>query len=117
MTSEFARLMGTQVSQSLMRLTRITVLKHYGPGVKEWGDVIARFDSLDSTQPGEIPKEKVEDDLASWLEGTHLGVEEGHPVACSHPKINPNRVELYRCSWCGNPSAVLRKCRACGLTR
>ena len=100
-----------------MRLSRKTVLKHYAAGVKEWSDVIERFDNLDSIGPEAIPKDKVEDDLASRLNSVHMDIEEDHPRACSHPKINPNRVELYRCSWCGNPSAVLRKCQACGLTR
>lgn len=120
MATEFSRLLSMPFADSIMRLTRQTVLKHYGPGVKEWGDVVSRFDSLSSTEPEEIPKDKIDDDLASWLDSSlHVedAIEEEHPKACSHPVINPNRVELYRCSWCGNPSAVLRKCRACGLTR
>ena len=40
-----------------------------------------------------------------------------HPHACSHPKISMNNAALYRCTWCGNPSAVLRKCGGCGKTR
>ena len=34
-----------------------------------------------------------------------------------HPRVNPNTVELYRCTWCKNPSAALRKCSGCGKTR
>jgi hypothetical protein len=120
MATEFSRLLSMPFTDSVMRLTRQTVLKHYGPGVKEWGDVVSKFDGLSSTEPEEIPKDKIDDDLASWLDSSlHVEdtIEEEHPKACSHPVINSNRVELYRCSWCGNPSAVLRKCRACGLAR
>jgi hypothetical protein len=34
-----------------------------------------------------------------------------------HPKVNPNVVELYRCTWCKNPSAALKKCSGCAKAR
>ena len=30
--------------------------------------------------------------------------------------LNEN-TQLYRCSWCTNPSAILRKCSGCGKAR
>ncbi|OBZ77723.1 hypothetical protein A0H81_02629 [Grifola frondosa] len=92
----------------------------YPAAVKEWGDFIARFDKLDATVDDhpDISPSKAEDDLAAWLDNLRMDDgEEEHPHHCAHPKINTNSVALYRCSWCGNPSAVLRKCAGCGKTR
>ena len=100
-------------------------MKLYPDGVKEWGDVISRFDSLDENggcttkTPGESAG-NAEDHLAAWLEEMDLeeGGHESHANRCpSHPKIVADQVTLYRCSWCGNPSAALRKCSGCAKTR
>ena len=32
-------------------------------------------------------------------------------------EVNRNTVELYRCTWCKNPSADLHKCASCKKTR
>lgn len=64
-----------------------------------------------------ISTENSEDDLAAWLEDMHMEDGQLEPEHCLHPKINSNQVALYRCSWCGNPSAVLRKCSGCTKTR
>ena len=94
---------------------------------REWDEAISRFkyegsrEKLKSFKP-----EKAEIDLASWLENVNLGEEEDHAQGATttrtrehmvHPKVNPNVVELYRCSWCRNPSAVLRKCSNCEAAR
>ena len=59
---------------------------------------------------------KLEDDLAAWLENMHL--EDGtleQRMRCEASegvrRVNFENVELYRCSWCGNPSVALRKCK------
>jgi hypothetical protein len=111
----------------------------YPKGAKEWGEVITRFDGLDTNwRDGKpdvvVTPEKAEDDLAVWLESVELdetekAKEREHMGAglCSehthghHPNINrkvsADRVTLYRCSWCGNPSAALRKCSGCAMAR
>ncbi|KAI0938601.1 hypothetical protein AcV5_000242 [Taiwanofungus camphoratus] len=63
--------------------------------------------------PGEA-----QDELAAWLEKMQL--DDGHalgPQRCGAPALIASRVSIYRCTWCGNPSAVLRKCSGCGQTR
>jgi hypothetical protein len=55
--------------------------------------------------------DKAEDDLAAWLGDEHFEGED-RPAT-----FNDSHVELYRCSWCGNPSAILRKCAGCSKTR
>lgn len=119
-TYDFAKHMGMKLPRTQIRLAQETVINLYPAAVKEWSDVIARFDTLSSTN-SETPvsTSKPEDDLAAWLEDIH--VDDDHevprPTRCSHPKLNASHVALYRCSWCNNPSAVLRKCSGCTKAR
>ncbi|EMD40212.1 hypothetical protein CERSUDRAFT_112416 [Gelatoporia subvermispora B] len=114
-----ATFLGNPPKRTLMRLTRELILRLYPDASKEWADTIARFDSLGSvTNEQLVDAEKAEDDLAVWLENLHMEDGETHvPERCTHPRISTNSIELYRCSWCKNPSAVLRKCGGCGRTR
>jgi hypothetical protein len=89
-----------------MRLSQQTVVRLYPSAVKEFGDVIARAGT-----PHTVSQEKLQDDLATWLEDMHVDDgEHDSKLSGVHPVININHVALYRCSWCGNPSAVLGKC-------
>ncbi|CDO71187.1 hypothetical protein BN946_scf184845.g57 [Trametes cinnabarina] len=113
---------GFAIKKTQMRLARELILDLYPKAVAEWGTFIKRYDELDSRSDKQKPlsSTQADDDLAAWLENMKLedGTEENlNPHACSHPKISMNNVALYRCSWCGNPSAVLRKCGGCGKTR
>ena len=56
------------------------------------------------------------DDLAAWLEKLDIEPGKTETTQCINPKVNPNKVVLYRCTHCGTPSAVLRKCK-CGKVR
>ncbi|KAH9849548.1 hypothetical protein C2E23DRAFT_870488 [Lenzites betulinus] len=123
-STQFMNTIGFTVKKTQMRLTRELILDLYPKAVKEWGAFIKRFDELDSRADKQKPlsSTQADDDLAAWLDNIKLDdgmVEHGHthPHACSHPKISMNNVALYRCTWCGNPSAVLRKCGGCGKTR
>ena len=112
--------LGYTIKKTQMRLAREMILDLYPKAVTEWGAFIKRFDELDARADKQQPisSTQADDDLAAWLENMKL--EEGEheqPHMCSHPKISTNNVALYRCSWCGNPSAVLRKCGGCGKTR
>ncbi|KAG0707957.1 hypothetical protein DFH29DRAFT_979573 [Suillus ampliporus] len=116
---EFSILLGTIPPKTQLRLTQQNIVKHYPTAVREWKDLVARFDD-ETKDEGTISLEKAEDDLAAWLDDLHLeqGEEdEAHPQRCSHPRVSPNTVALYRCSWCGNPSAALRKCSGCEKAR
>ncbi|TFK49395.1 hypothetical protein OE88DRAFT_1737014 [Heliocybe sulcata] len=118
LAEEFSRFYGYPVPDTLTRLTRQTVLSLYTVAVAEWSSIIRRFDEeIDGHDPSELSKERREDDLAAWLDDVHLHEHQSHAESCSHPRVNVNDVSLYRCSWCGNPSAVLRKCSGCSKTR
>lgn len=66
----------------------------------------------------------VENDLAAWLARVEIEGTEGELPVTSQWKTNASeaariepRTGLYRCSFCGNPSAALRKCSSCNQTR
>lgn len=65
-------------------------------------------------KPAPTTKEDKEHELAAWLnnhdfEGEEDEDEDSHGWV--NPKASPKGVELHRCTHCGNPSAVLRKCK------
>ncbi|KAJ6491306.1 hypothetical protein C8R47DRAFT_976831 [Mycena vitilis] len=109
---DFTNWVGNVPPKTAMRLTQRRVVAAFADAVEEWDELIET--NLAPGQP--IPAaEKVEDGLAAWLGDVHLKSERDalrHPVS-----IGDAHVELYRCSWCGNPSAVLRKCAGCSKTR
>lgn len=119
MAKEFNKFFGTRESNTNLKLTRELIVSRYKEAWMEWGAFITRFDSMHSSgsaqEQGEI---KAEDNLSTWLEGLHVeGDNNDNGHHCTHPKISPNSVGLYQCSYCNNPSAVLRKCAGCGKTR
>ncbi|GBE89126.1 hypothetical protein SCP_1501290 [Sparassis crispa] len=113
---QFGKFLGNPPKRTQMRLTQEMIFDLYPKAVEEWKDVIARFDTGGSEDKS-ISAEKAEDDLAAWLDDLKVDDDSPQPERCSHPKINTNSVALYRCSWCSNPSAVLRKCGGCSKTR
>ncbi|KAI0674593.1 hypothetical protein C8Q78DRAFT_1076212 [Trametes maxima] len=121
-SEQFMNTIGFAIKKTQMRLARQLILDLYPKGIKEWGAFVKHFDELDSHPDTQKPlsSTQADDDLAAWLDNMKLedgSHDHAHPHACSHPKISMNNVALYRCSWCGNPSAVLRKCGGCGETR
>lgn len=115
---EFSRLLWVKAPKTQLRLTQEVLLKHYSAGIKKWGPVVANFDSVFGHEKHIISPTSAEDQLALWLADIKIeDDEEQGPMLCAHPRITTNTVELYRCSWCGNPSAVLRKCSGCEKTR
>lgn len=94
------------------------IRSHYTEGVAEWSSVISILDKDKEATPQVPTKDKVADDLAAWLDGVHLENEDHDHGHCAAPtRVFESNVELYRCSWCSNPSAVLRKCSGCNKTR
>lgn len=118
-TKEFSKIFGSKQQNTTLRLTRELVTTHYQSAATEWGSLISRLDTVNSgNELQEKNEAKAEDNLAAWLEGLRVD-EEDHdpPQRCTHPKMNSNTVVLYRCSYCNNPSAALRKCGGCGKTK
>ncbi|CDO78081.1 hypothetical protein BN946_scf184702.g2 [Trametes cinnabarina] len=134
---EFMNHMGYSITKTQLNLARELILKHYTDGAREWGAFVKHCDDLDARFQEEYvgsPPESADDDLAEWLEridlvsddedhgGTHghsnaYGSGHHHGRALPQARNEKSNYELYRCSWCGNPSAVLRKCGGCGNTR
>jgi hypothetical protein len=118
LAGEFLELTGIPHQKTFPILTARTVLDHYGPGVKEWGTVVERLNEViesspeyEQHKPAPTTAEDKEHELAAWLNNLDLEGEDEEGEG-AHGCVNPKaRVELYRCTHCGNPSAVLRKCR------
>ncbi|GJE93743.1 hypothetical protein PsYK624_099040 [Phanerochaete sordida] len=116
MTREFEKFFGTPDSKTQLRLVRDIVRQRYERAEREWRDFLARLDTLHgSAEAEQRSAAHAGDNLAAWLEG--LGVEDHDTHHCSHPSLNTSHAELWHCSHCHNPSAVLRKCSGCGKTR
>ncbi|KAI3608515.1 hypothetical protein WG66_000942 [Moniliophthora roreri] len=113
-TDDFSEYMQQPPPKTQLRLAQQTFVKNYRAAIAEWGDIVVNHQGF-QIAPVE-PKTKTDDDLAAWLDDLKLENGEQEPSRC-HPKVNTNHVALYQCSWCYNPSAVLRKCAGCGLTR
>jgi hypothetical protein len=83
--------------------------------VERLNKVIESSPEYEHHKPAPTTAEDKEHELAAWLNNLNLEGEEGEGEedvhGCTNPRANPKRVELYRCTHCGNPSAVLRKCR------
>lgn len=115
------RHLGRPISKTEGRLAAFTFYERLQQASKEWDEVTARID--DRNFPGdELDEDKVEDSLSQWLERFDMADVDsrGHVIhehRGIHATVNLTEVDLYRCSWCGNPSAILRKCRGCGKTR
>ncbi|KZV80964.1 hypothetical protein EXIGLDRAFT_686620 [Exidia glandulosa HHB12029] len=102
------------------RLTVETIRKYHASAWPEWSATILRFSPSGSESttahgdPSAVPEE--EDELSGWLDSDACK----HEV--KHDRVHvstwgDDRLALYRCSSCGNASAVLRKCARCGKTR
>jgi len=122
LAGEFLKITGIPHQKTFPILTARTVLDHYGPGVREWGSVVERLNEVIESspeyeyhKPAPTTKEDKEHELAAWLNNLDVEGEEYEDEesshGCANPRANPKRVELYRCTHCGNPSAVLRKCK------
>ncbi|KAG6813057.1 hypothetical protein H0H92_014329 [Tricholoma furcatifolium] len=115
LADDFCLAIDVKPPRTHLRLAQETVVKYYTAGATEFGHVIAKATSEDRHNP--VSMEKLEDGLAAWLEDTHLHDEVDSELHGLHPRVNINSVMLYRCSFCGNPSASLRKCSGCAKTR
>ncbi|TFY50759.1 hypothetical protein EVG20_g11346 [Dentipellis fragilis] len=117
---DFSRFFSRPVSKTQMRLACMELVSRMQNAWKEWDKIIHAHSDVRS----EISPAKAEDDLADWLE--QIDIED--PGVCGHDhrhrdgitthlSLGVNDVELNRCSWCRNPSVVLKKCSGCGKTR
>lgn len=121
---EFLQITGVAPQESQAVLALRSLLQYMNVGNLEWGPPMMKINQLladewDYKQKDDPVPESVGrrmEELTAWLE--KLDIEPGGPTQTHHvnPKVNPNRVVLYRCTHCGTPSAILRKCK-CGKVR
>ncbi|KAF7300075.1 SET and MYND-domain-containing protein 3 [Mycena kentingensis (nom. inval.)] len=119
-----------------IRLVAELILMNFSAAKTEWGALIRAFDEDRKDIMAKAPtKEKMERDLAAWVEeldiggpagprccghehGAGHGHGHGHGHAHAHGVAGELKTtEMHRCSWCHNPSAVLRKCGRCSEAR
>lgn len=116
-SDDFSALYAVPPSKTNMRLAQESAVQNYASGLKDFGRAFETFDNikLNSDAPVVNP-DKVEDDLAIWL--ANMQLEDAtleDCISCAGPnktgaKVDYKDVSLYRCTWCGAPSVVLRKC-------
>ena len=103
-----------------MGVSPLKLLDSYEKDAREWGDIIARVDAL--ARAAKLRSESASDpeDYPPFEDGTfnpHFSIllNTGHtPLRCEcGDGAAPDAAGLARCSWCGTPSALLRKCARC----
>ena len=118
---EFFAVFGVDPPMSQLRQAQVTLFSRYGPAAEKWGHIASRLDSTSIDHEHVVQRDRPEDQLAAWLHDfRHRNgddIDDDLPEKSSHPKWSTNPAELPKCSWCGNPSAVLRKCAGCEKAR
>ncbi|CAA7261151.1 unnamed protein product [Cyclocybe aegerita] len=115
---QFSNFMGITAPRLDLYATQAAAIKYYASGLNEFSRIFNHLEEGGATK--NIPSVNcatLDDDLAAWLENVHIeggGSQADHHHHHGgngdlHSKVNIDNVALYRCSWCGNPSAVLRK--------
>ncbi|KAF7980311.1 hypothetical protein HWV62_39106 [Athelia sp. TMB] len=110
----FSAFLGQKSAQSEARLAQETITRLYSAASDTWGPTVAALDrsssSIHTSAHRPVPASQAESELAKWLQ------DDEHDT-CAHPQMSRGDVAMWRCSWCSNPSAALRKCSGCGITR
>ncbi|KAF8434497.1 hypothetical protein L210DRAFT_3613826 [Boletus edulis BED1] len=118
---EFYAVFGADPPMSQLRQAQVTIFERYQSAAQQWGHIAARFDSTSIDHEHVVQRDRPEDQLAAWLHDfRHRNgddIDDDLPEKSSHPKWSTNPAELHKCSWCGNPSAVLRRCGGCEKAR
>ncbi|KDR72536.1 hypothetical protein GALMADRAFT_73678 [Galerina marginata CBS 339.88] len=115
LADQFSQFIGVPPPKTNLRLAQQSAVKHFSGATKEFSRVFETLDKEKGKGTLVPDQSKLDDDLSAWLEDMKLedGTFEetvGCRAASGRAKVNTDRITLYRCSWCGNPSAVLRKC-------
>ncbi|KAF8551763.1 hypothetical protein OG21DRAFT_1477998 [Imleria badia] len=118
---QFYAVFGVDPPMSQLRQAQVTIFSRYRSAAQTWGHIVARLDSTSIDHEHVVQRDRPEDQLAAWLHDfRHRNgddIDDDLPEKSSHPKWSTNPAELHKCSWCGNPSAVLRKCGGCEKAR
>jgi hypothetical protein len=118
---EIMHIVGCPPPQTQLRLTQQSVVKYYKESIERFSSVIEKAGSECSHDLTHPTSEESEDKLAAWLDQLELDDptlvseevyrvgEESKSGGLGGVQVGDN-LSLYRCGWCGNPSASLRKC-------
>ncbi|KAI0262814.1 hypothetical protein BC834DRAFT_1001863 [Gloeopeniophorella convolvens] len=114
---EVLRFLKMPIRHTQMRNACATALERTDVAQREWGAAVRNITKDGALDTAATP-DAAHAALAEWLERLDVGdTTEGGAGSHTHPRLGVNDVELYRCSWCGAPSAILRKCRGCQKSR
>ncbi|TFK41659.1 hypothetical protein BDQ12DRAFT_703695 [Crucibulum laeve] len=111
-TDKISHFIGVPPPLTNLRLAQELIVQCYADAVKKFSEVITKVDNGPKPPTATPTPQKLKDNLTMWLENMSFEGDEEQKVHCSHPKISTNH-----CLWCGNLSAVLRKCSGCAKTR
>ncbi|EIM90756.1 uncharacterized protein STEHIDRAFT_127846 [Stereum hirsutum FP-91666 SS1] len=119
--------LGMTIKENQLRKSHQAVLDRLDVAWRDWKDIMTKMpgDGTKNHSSSKIKPDKAEADLNAWLNRGELqdpdaysGAPEDYGTISGHEhtqaKVNWSAMEMYRCSWCRNPSAVLKKCKGCG---
>ncbi|CAA7261160.1 unnamed protein product [Cyclocybe aegerita] len=104
-----------QISFSLSKI--LLVREDLSPDLKEIKDIIKKVKTAEQfAEFMGVQPDRFDFYLAQKAALSHYtqGVAE---FSRMYEDLDRVAVTMYRCSWCGNPSALLRKCRGCSKAR
>jgi YD repeat-containing protein len=104
------RITGVTPSGKPGRLALGSLLKYMDVGNLEWGPPMMKINQLlankwnykhkNNPVPENVGRRM--DELTAWLEKLDIEPDKPETTHCVNPKVNPNKVVLYRCTHCGN---------------
>lgn len=121
---EYAKFEGRPILRTRERLTTITLLRRLDHAWEDWSAVLRQVDARYNSH--HVHPHNTEEYLATLLNRTNFqqcninsgneAERKGYGVDLPTPK-GDSPSDLYRCSWCRTPSAVLKRCKACEKAR
>lgn len=105
------------VTKSAPRRTRVIILDHLAVASTEWSEFIGCTDSspFALAEQEAVKRDATPEELARLLGQAYITDSHSQPQRkVMTIKADSKVLHLFKCSWCGNPSAVLRKCGVCG---
>lgn len=118
--------LGMTIKENQLRKSHQAVLDRLDVAWRDWKDIMTKMpgDGTKNHSSSKIKPDKAEADLNAWLNRGELqdpdaysGAPEDYGTIPGHEhtqaKVNWSAMEMYRCSWCRNPSTVLKKCKGC----
>lgn len=126
---EFMDFAGYDDRRKSVNLAREYIVGLRPQGESEWGNLIKRYDELEASAR-EVPLRPTQskDSLMKWLRSFDIDgqLHDRRKSECTadlerqHRPMKTMGVDgsvLYQCSWCRLPSARLRQCGGCGVSR